>query len=582
MTVPCLPATMAVAAAIRGMPVADRRTHVSASTPARLAAGWPGSGLVVGPAVEPGVAAGVRAAGGVPGAPGVVGGNRLAPSDGELARLRRVAIGEEDADLLVHSGTVVVVQTGEMLRRDVAIVGRFIAAVTKPGALAGRRSLDASGRYLLPAFVDAHVRPERTLLLPGEAARLLVPRGTVTVLTDPSGLVARCGPRGAGLATATGTPLRVLARRPGAAGPAAADLLPTERAGAHRTLANLVGYGQLACAVRAAVVAGMPAAEAVRRATLAPARRHGLDHVVGSITPAHLADLLIVSQVGGIEPPDLVVAGGRIAAGLGKPLFDNPDVVPSWAMDIVRLPANLHVGSFAAPRWPGRPAPLPLAVEIVSPLSAPVVPQRQPDLPGLLPGLAVVPGAPAIAPTLPERVLPEHVLSENPLSERQPTAVLPAGEPSPRYVRVEPTARDGRLVADPERDLLKVALVDRSGGHEPVRVGLVRGVGLTSGAVGVTITEPPGDLLLVGTNDADMLTAARALEGMGGGFVVVDRGWVQAACPLPVAGVVSDAPWEAVDGQLAAADAAAAAIGCRLGNPLQTLADLGTSLHVKP
>src|SRR5262245_14030459 len=172
---------MAMAAAIRGMPVADRRTHVSASTPARLAAGWPGSGLVVGPAVEPDAATGVRAAGG---APGVVGGNRLAPSGGELARLRRVAIGEEDADLLVHSGTVVVVQTGEMLRRDVAIVGRFIAAVTKPGALAGRRSLDASGRYLLPAFVDAHVRPERTLLLPGEAARLLVPRGTVTVLTD--------------------------------------------------------------------------------------------------------------------------------------------------------------------------------------------------------------------------------------------------------------------------------------------------------------------------------------------------------------------------------------------------------------
>ncbi|ONH29792.1 adenosine deaminase [Pseudofrankia asymbiotica] len=540
---------------------------MSVSTPRGLAAGWPGSGLVVGPAPRPGVAAGGQA---VAGAPRVVGGNGLGPSGGELARLRRVAVGEEDADLLVHSGTVVVVQTGELLRRDVAIVGRFIAAVTRPGALAGRRSLDASDRYLVPAYVDAHVRPERTLLTPGEAARLLVSRGTVTVLTDPSGFVARCGPRGAGLATTTGTPLRVLACRPGAAGPPTADLLPGERPGAHRTLADLVGYGQLACAVRRGVVAGMPPAEAIRRATFAPARRHGLDHVLGAITPSHLADLLVVSQIGGIEPPDLVVAGGRIAAGQGQPLFDNSDLVPGWAVDTLRLPANLHVGSFAAARWPGHPAPLPLAVEIVSRLSAPVISQRPAGMPGLLPGLPVAPGgsvAPGIAPAIPEL---------------QPAPVLPAGEPSPRHVRFEPAVRDGRIVADPEHDLLKVALVDRSGAHEPVRVGLVRGVGLTSGAVGVTVTEPPGDLLLVGTNDADMLTAARALEGMGGGFVVVDRGWVQAACPLPVAGLVSDAPWEAVDGQLAAADAAAAAIGCRPSSPLQTLADLGVALYVRP
>ncbi|OHV29982.1 adenosine deaminase [Pseudofrankia sp. EUN1h] len=540
---------------------------MSVSTPRGLAAGWPGSGLVVGPAPVPGAVVGAQPA---PGAPGVVGGQGLVPSGGERARLRRVAVGEEDADLLVHSGTVVVVQTGELLHRDVAIVGRFIAAVTKPGAIAGRRSLDASGRYLLPAFVDARVRPERTLLMPGEAARLLVPRGTVTVLTDPSGLAARCGPRGVGLATATGTPLRALARRPGPpgrTGPTPADLLPGERPGTHRTLADLVGYGQLACAVRRAVVAGMPPAEAVRRATLAPARWHGLDHVLGAITPSHLADLLIVSEIGGLEPPDLVVAGGRIAAGQGRPLFDNSDVVPGWAVDSVRLPANLHVGSFAAARWPGHPAPLPLAVEIVSPLSAPVISQRSAGLPGLLPGLPVVPGAPGIAPAIPEW---------------QPATVLPVGEPSARHVRFEPTVRDGLIAADPEHDLLKVALVDRSGAHEPVRVGLVRGVGLTSGAVGVTITEPPGDLLLVGANDADLLTAARALEGMGGGFVVVDRGWVQAACPLPVGGVVSDAPWEAVDGQLAAADAAAMAIGCRLTAPLQTLADLGEALYVQP
>ncbi|MBL7492464.1 adenine deaminase [Frankia sp. AgB1.9] len=536
-----------------------------------LAAGWPGAGttapgmssadLAVGPALLPAMTVGSRG-------PAPAGGaGRLGPSDGELARLRRVAVGEEDADLLVHSGTVVVVQTGELLQRDVAIVGRFIAAVTRPGALAGRRSLDATGRYLLPAYVDAHVRPERTLLLPGEAARLLVPRGTVTVLTDPAGLVARCGPRGAGIATTTDTPLRVLARRPGAPGPAAGDLLPGEQTVGHRTLADLIGYGQLACAVRSGITAGLAPAEAVRRATLVPARRHGLDQVLGAILPAHLADLLIVTEIGGVEPPDLVVAGGRIAAGQGRPLFENPDRAPRWALDTVRLPVNLHVDSFALSGWPGHPAPLPVAVEIVSRISTPVVPSsRTPGLAGLVPGRPVLPGVGGLAPTGP----------------LQPPATASTGAAAPRQVRVEPAVRNGLIVADPDHDLLKVAVVDRSGSHEPVRVGLLRGVGLTSGAVGVTTSDPPGDLVLVGTNDADMLTAARALEGMGGGYVVIDRGWVQAACPLPVAGIVSDAPWEAVDGQLAAADAAAAAIGCRLAGPLQTLADLGAALFTRP
>lgn len=532
-----------------------------------LAAGWPGAGttapgkspsdLPVGPGPLPAVAALNR--GPVPA--GAAAG--LGPSDAELARLRRVAVGEEDADLLVHGGTVVVVQTGELLRRDVAIVGRFIAAVTRPGALAGRRSLDATGRYLLPAYVDAHIRPERTLVLPGEAARLLVPRGTVTVLTDTVGLVTRSGPRGAGLATTTGTPLRVLARRLGVPGPAAGDLLPGEQAGGHRALADLVGYGQLACAVRSGISAGLPPAEAVRRATLAPARRHGLDQVLGAILPAHLADLLIVTEIGGVEPPDLVVAGGRIAAAQGRPLFDNADRAPGWALDTVRLPVNLHVDSFALARWPGHPAPLPVAVEVVARFSTPVVPSQPAGRGGLVP---VVPGvgglAPAVAP--------------------QPPPAAPTGLAAPRTTRVQPAVRNGLIVADPDHDLLKVAVVDRSGSQEPIRVGLLRGVGLTSGAIGVTSTDPPGDLVLVGTNDADMLTAARALEGMGGGYVVIDRGWVQAACPLPVAGIVSDAPWEAVDGQLAAADAAAAAIGCRLASPLQTLAELGSALFTRP
>jgi adenine deaminase len=109
----------------------------------------------------------------------------LRPAAAELDRLRRVATGAENADLIIHGGTVAVVHSGKLLRRDVAIAGRYIAAVSRPGALVGRRSLDATGRYILPAYVDTRIRVEQTLLTPGELARLAVAT-TATSTSSPT------------------------------------------------------------------------------------------------------------------------------------------------------------------------------------------------------------------------------------------------------------------------------------------------------------------------------------------------------------------------------------------------------------
>jgi adenine deaminase len=146
-------------------------------------------------------------------------------------------------------------------------------------------------------------------------------------------------------------------------------------------------------------------------------------------------------------------------------------------------------------------------------------------------------------------------------------------------VRLEPVVRDGTVVADPVLDLSKVAVIERTG---EVRVGMLRGAGLARGALGLTTAAAPGDLIVIGTDDDDMLSAARSLEGMGGGFVAVERGWVRAACPLPVASALSDAPWEAALAQLAAVDAAASHLGCRLPTPFLTLSALGRHLYTPP
>ncbi|MGF7233833.1 MAG: adenine deaminase C-terminal domain-containing protein [Frankia sp.] len=470
----------------------------------------------------------------------------LNPSARELARLRQVALGAVEADLAVRGAMVAVVHTGELLARDVLIVGRFIAAVTAHGLFPARRSLDASGLYVLPGYLDTALPVEHTLLTAGELARLVVPLGTTTVVATPSGAATALGRAGLELLTATKTPLRILPASVGGGprrsfGPAAgfggstvddlhgnvldpmldALLDPLAGRGA-RTVADLADDGHVDHDVRRGVAGGAPPGDARRRPTLSRARRARLEHVLGSVTPSHLADLQLVGEPGAAGPPELVIASGRIAAERGRPLFDNLDLVPDWANDTVRIGAGLSARSFAVPATGARAWVQ--AAEVV-----PVTADGR--------------GGPAICRT--------------------------------RAFHADLPVRDGGVVADPSRDVLKIAIVDRHEASDAVGVGFVRGFGLARGALAATTNDENGNIVVVGANDDDMLTALRALEGMGGGFVAVDRGWVRAACPLSVAGIVSDGTWEAALENVRGVNTVAAELGCQLEAPFLTLAFTG-------
>src|SRR6266496_3701124 len=100
----------------------------------------------------------------------------------DLARRLAVARGDEPADLVVHGGRVLSVFTREWLQTDVAIVDGFVAGL---GDYEGAETLDASDRFVVPGFVDAHMHIESTKLLVDEFARLVLPLGTTTVVVDP-------------------------------------------------------------------------------------------------------------------------------------------------------------------------------------------------------------------------------------------------------------------------------------------------------------------------------------------------------------------------------------------------------------
>src|SRR5262249_59609566 len=99
-----------------------------------------------------------------------------------LHRRLAVARGDEPADLVVRGGRVLSVFTREWLEADVAIVDGYVAGL---GDYEGTEVVDATGRYVVPGLIDAHMHLESPKLLPDEFARLVLPLGTTAVVADP-------------------------------------------------------------------------------------------------------------------------------------------------------------------------------------------------------------------------------------------------------------------------------------------------------------------------------------------------------------------------------------------------------------
>lgn len=146
---------------------------------------------------------------------------------------------------------------------------------------------------------------------------------------------------------------------------------------------------------------------------------------------------------------------------------------------------------------------------------------------------------------------------------------------------VEPVIRDGLITADPEGDVVKLAVFERHHGSGGVGLGLVRGLGLKSGAIASTVAHDSHNLIVAGVSDSDMLLAVRALIDCGGGFVCVRDGWVLNLVPLPLAGLMSDQEPEIVAAGLDHLNASARELGCPENiNPFMQLSFL--SLPVIP
>jgi len=140
-----------------------------------------------------------------------------------------------------------------------------------------------------------------------------------------------------------------------------------------------------------------------------------------------------------------------------------------------------------------------------------------------------------------------------------------------------PKVEGGQIVADVARDILKLVVVERHRATGQVGVGFVTGFKLQRGALASSVAHDAHNVVVVGTNDADIVVAIRRMQELQGGLVAVAGGKVVAELGLPIAGLVSDQPLPEVIRLMAWLDAAAHALGCDLHAPFMTLSFLSLS-----
>jgi adenine deaminase len=151
---------------------------------------------------------------------------------------------------------------------------------------------------------------------------------------------------------------------------------------------------------------------------------------------------------------------------------------------------------------------------------------------------------------------------------------LVQGQIVTRRLVLDATVGNGEVHADPARDILKLVVVERHGRNGNIGLGLVQGFGLRKGALASSVSHDSHNLIAVGVEDQDLLTALEHVAAIGGGLTVVSGGAVRASLALPVAGLMT----EEKPGQVAAAMEHlllnARDIGCTASNPFAALSFL--------
>ena len=515
---------------------------------------------------------------------------------------------------------------GELLHADVAISGEHVAGVGL--GYEGRTRVDLSDQILIPGLIDGHMHLESTKLTVDEFARAALPWGTTTVILDPHEIANVFGLDGvrAMLRSSDDVPIdvyvmvsscvpaspfesngatvdaediaRFLAEEPRAIGLAEMMNFPAVVAGDRDELAKLEAVGGRHVdghapglsgrGLNAYLAAGVRSdhecttydeALEKRRLGMWIMLREGsaarnLEELVPIVLEhgptnsllctddrephhlfedGHINNALRKAVALGCPPADAVVMGTLNAARYHR-LHEHGAIAPGYLADVVAVP---DLTSF-------RPTKVWKRGRLVAEDGRAIGIQR-----------VVPPDWMRDSVHVPD-LGPERFR----VSARGPIRVIGV-EPDTIVTRTlvdEPSLRDGVAIADPARDLAKIAVIERHRGTGRIGLGFVRGFGLQRGALASSHAHDAHNLVVVGVDDADMSAAAARLRETGGGQVAVSGGEILAEVPCPIGGLLSDLPVEEVATRVHALEKAAEELGVTLASPFMAMSFLALSV----
>lgn len=542
-----------------------------------------------------------------------------AESTDPIARRIRQGSGQAPPDLVIRDVRLFDLVTGALLPTDIAICGDTIVGTLDrydgPAVIEGR------GRVVVPGFIDTHLHIESSLVTPFEFERCVLPHGVTTAICDPHEManvlgaaalryfleaatrmvmdlrvnLSSCVPSSAvetsgavlgadALAPFMDHPkvigLAEFMNMPGVLN-CEADCLDKLRAFAGRHIDGhaplmggkaLNGYLSAGISTDHEATRAEEALEKIRKGMTILIREGSVCKDLAALAPlltvetspflafctddrnpleiAHEGhiDFLIRSAIARGVAPLAAYRAASLTAARAFGLTDRGLLAPGKRADIVflddlegcRVSEVLAGGRPVGPALAGRRTIEPPGYGSVR-LQRPVTAED-----------FVVPGAGAGRPVM--GIVPGQIITE--------------------FLTMDLPERDGQVRTDPARDVAKVAVVARHGLNGNIGRGFVRGFGLRRGALASSVGHDAHNLCVVGTDDADMAVAINRLAAIGGGFVVVVDGAVQAELQLPIAGLMSDAPFETVRAGLEALRGATRAIGVTLEEPFLQLAFL--------
>ncbi|MGR3745506.1 MAG: adenine deaminase [Pseudooceanicola nanhaiensis] len=527
--------------------------------------------------------------------------------------------GDVPADRVLRGGRVLDVVTGSMIDGDVAICGDTVVGIG--AAYEGREVIDVTGKTLVPGFIDTHLHIESSLVTPHEFDRCVGPRGVTTAICDPHEIANVIGVAGIEyfLACARETVIDIRVNlsscvpsshmETAGAEIMAEDLTPLMDDPAVIGLAEFMNYPGVifqdpGCMAKleafrgrhidghcpqlvgkdlnAYVAAGIwteheattaeEAREKLQKGMRVLIREgsvskdlHALQPLLTDVTSAYMClctddrNPLDIGEHGHLDymirelirlgcPPLAVYRAASLSAAEAFGLKDRGQIAPGKRADIVVLDelATCRAGMVFAGGV--------LLEEAAFAKRRPVAPVGRNSV-----------EAPVVTP--------EDFRTTANRSETDVIGIID-GKIITEHLHEEIPVEDGDKRPDPSRDLVKIAVIERHGRNGNIATGFVRGFGMKRGAIASTVCHDHHNIAVVGVEYDDMALAANRLGQIEGGFVVVEGGRVQAELPLPVAGLMSLAPFEAVHDDLVVLRAAARALGVTLEEPFLQLAFL--------